>query len=268
MGNQHESIVLIGAGNVGFHLGKRLKTCGLNIVQIVSRSEEKAHRLSEITQVPYVTDLENITSDADLYILAVNDTAIEAVAAHLNVKTNHSLVAHTSGATPSNILAPYCTRFGVFYPLQTFSIAQSVDFEQIPICIDANHASDVDFLFKIGRRISQKVYHIDDHQRGVLHVAAVFVNNFANYLFQIGYNILEKEHLSFDLLRPLIQETATKVQQHPPTEMQTGPAIRGDEQTIKRHLQYLEQFPAYQELYQILTKNIQTEARNDRDGGT
>lgn len=249
------SIVLIGAGNVGYHLGKQLKSSGLNIVQIFSRKEDKAKRLSEAIKVPYVTDFKEIITDADFYILAVNDGAIATVAAQLKVESG--LVVHTSGATPSTILQPYFHRFGIFYPLQTFSITKAVDFESIPICVFANSASDEDFLYHIGQQMSQKVYRIDDHQRAILHVAAVFVNNFSNYLFQIGYHILEKENLSFDLLRPLIQETASKVQTHPPTEMQTGPAIRGDQATIERHLQYLESFPAYQELYKILTESIQ-----------
>ncbi len=253
----NDKIVLIGAGNVGYHLGKRLKACGLNVVQIFSRQVAKAQRLSETIEVPFVTDLKQIVTDAELYILAVNDSAIAAVAS--NLKPEKGLVVHTSGATPSIILQSYFTRFGVFYPLQTFSISKAVDFEVVPICVYANKARDEDFLFKIGQQISSKVYKIDDMQRANLHVAAVFVNNFTNYLFQVGYNILEKENLSFDLLRPLILETAEKVQKNIPTEMQTGPAIRGDDATIEWHLEYLKQFPAYRELYQILTNNIKTE---------
>lgn len=256
MVNDQWSIVLIGAGNIGYHLGKRLKDSNLNIIQIFSRQPEKAKRLSEALQVPFVTDLKQLVTGADLYILAVNDGAIMEVASQLSI--DNGLVVHTSGATPSTVLQPYFQRFGIFYPLQTFSISKAVDFEQVPICVHANNTLDEDFLFKIGHQISSKVYHIDDEQRSILHVAAVFVNNFTNYLFQIGYDILEKENLPFDLLRPLIRETAEKVQEHSPSEMQTGPAIRKDEATIERHLQYLERFPAYQELYQILTDRIKS----------
>ncbi len=254
MVNDERSIVLIGAGNVGYHLGRQLKECGLNVVQLFSREEAKAKRLSEAIQVPFVTDLRQVVTDADLYILSVNDGAIAIVAAQLHI--DKGLVVHTSGATPSTVLAPYFQRVGIFYPLQSLSISKAVDFEQIPICIDANTEWDQAFLFQIGEKISSKVYLIDDHQRAVLHIAAVFVNNFTNHLFQIGYDILEKEHLSFDLLRPLIRETAEKVQAHIPKEMQTGPAIRKDKATIERHLQYLESYPAYQELYHILTDQI------------
>lgn len=254
MVNREISIVLIGAGNVGYHLGKHLVNCNLNIRQLFSRQTIKAQDLSSIIQVPFTIDLSKIIKDADLYILAVNDRAIAEVASQLTIEKG--LVVHTSGGTPSTVLAAHFQRFGVFYPLQTFSISKEVDFEQIPLCVYANHASDEDFLFKLGQQISSKVYRINDSQRAILHVTAVFVNNFTNYLFQIGYDILQKENLSFDLLRPLIQETAAKVQTHIPKEMQTGPAFRGDEATIARHLQYLEQFPVYQNLYQILTTSI------------
>lgn len=254
MVNNKYSIVLIGAGNVGYHLGKRLKFCGLNVMQIFSRSEEKAKRLSQEVGVPFTTDLSNVITDAGLYIIAVTDDRIAEVASQLKIEKG--LVVHTSGATPSTILAPHFQRFGIFYPLQTFSIAKTVDFERIPICVDANNLSDKGFLLQIGQQLSSKVYEIDDSQRAILHVAAVFVNNFTNYLFQIGYDILQKENLPFDLLRPLIQETADKIQAHIPAEMQTGPAIRGDEVTIERHLEYLEKFPAYQELYHIFTNKI------------
>ncbi|MFN7118424.1 MAG: Rossmann-like and DUF2520 domain-containing protein [Saprospiraceae bacterium] len=254
MVNHPLSIVLIGAGNVGYHLGKQLKNCGLNIIQIFSRQAAKAQRLSNAIGAPYITDLSNIITDADLYIIAVNDGAIEEVASRLNLEKG--LVVHTSGATPSTILQLYFKRFGIFYPLQTFSVARDIDFSSVPICVYANNPSDEALLHKIGEQISKKVYHINDQQRAILHIGAVFVNNFTNHLFQIAYNITKNEHLSFDLLRPLIQETAAKVQAHVPAEMQTGPAIRGDQQTIERHLQYLEKFPAYKALYQILTDSI------------
>lgn len=247
-------IVLIGAGNVGYHLGKRLHEKGLYIQQVFSRSKEKAQKLASEVNAQAITNLSNITSDADLYILAVHDSAIAKVAAQLS--RLNKLIVHTSGATPSTVLQPHFQRFGIFYPLQTFSISKEVDFEQIPICVHANQEADLQTLENLARQISPKVYRIDDEQRAILHMAAVFVNNFTNYLFQIGYDILEKENLPFDLLRPLIRETAAKVQEHVPAEMQTGPAIRGDQATIDKHLQYLDRFPEYKHLYELLTENI------------
>ncbi len=249
------SVVLVGAGNVGYHLGKCFWKKGFGISCVFSRVPEKAARLAGEIGTISTSNLNNIPDDADLYILAVGDDAIEKVAAQLQVKKG--LVVHTSGSTPSAVLQPFFERFGVFYPLQTFSISKPVDFTNIPICVYAQASADEDLLYNIGMRISSKVFRINDNQRTTLHVAAVFVNNFANYLFRIGYDIVTKEDIPFDLLRPLILETAEKVQVYPPSKMQTGPAIRGDEQTIQRHLAYLEKFPAYQKLYDDLTKNIQ-----------
>ncbi len=123
MVNDERSIVLIGAGNVGYHLGRQLKECGLNVVQLFSREEAKAKRLSEAIQVPFVTDLRQVVTDADLYILSVNDGAIAIVAAQLHI--DKGLVVHTSGATPSTVLAPYFQRVGIFYPLQRMQCRQA-----------------------------------------------------------------------------------------------------------------------------------------------
>jgi len=255
MTNDSISIAIIGAGNVGYHLGRRLHERGFAIRQVFSRHLARAENLAHIVSAEAVNQLENVRDDADLYILAVHDDAIAEVAAKLPV--TNKLLVHTSGATPSTVLTPHAERFGIFYPLQTFSINRPVDFEQIPICVHANADEDVQLLEQIARQISSNVYRIDDAQRGILHVAAVFVNNFVNYMFQVGYDILERENLSFDLLRPLILETAQKVQDDPPAAMQTGPAMRGDQATIDKHLQYLKQFPAYRQLYEMLTQHIQ-----------
>lgn len=253
--NNQWSITLIGAGNIGFHLGKHLFKKGFRIHQVFSRDWQKAHNLASNVQAEAIQDLKFITPEADLYILAVHDDAIAEVAAQLEIKDK--LVVHTSGATPSTVLEPYFERYGIFYPLQTFSITKSVDFQRIPICIYAKKAADLDKLEEVARLISPSVHHIDDEQRKILHVAAVFVNNFANYIFHVGYDIVEKADISFDLLRPLIKETAAKIQANAPATMQTGPAIRNDQATIDQHLQYLELYPDYKLLYEIFTQNIQ-----------
>ena len=142
--------------------------------------------------------------------------------------------------------------------MQTFSISRKVDFEKVTICIDANSKSHQILLTAIAEQLSEKVYQINDIQRAKLHVAAVFVNNFSNNLFTIGEQITEKENLPFDILKPLIQETVQKIQNHSPSKMQTGPAIRNDQNTIDRHLKYLKkEFPELVEVYQTMTKSIQ-----------
>lgn len=254
------SVVVVGSGNVGFHLGRWLVEREVQLVQVFSRTEAKAQQLAEAINTSFTTSLSEITTEADIYILAVQDSAISSVAAQLAaILPSDKIVVHTSGATPMTILQPFFPHSGVFYPLQTFSIDRQPDFESIPICIDAAEEDVRELLFLLGKRLSSVVYHLTDEQRAVAHVAAVFVNNFANHLFQIGADILQKEQLPFDLVRPLILETAAKVQQHFPETMQTGPAIRRDTLTIERHLNYLEQFPNYKMLYQILTESIRAE---------
>lgn len=251
-------IVLIGAGNVGFHLGSVLAEKGHHIVQVFSRTKKKANRLAKMISSKAVNKLDQIIPYADWYILAVSDQAIVDVASKLHPKIQkQALVVHTSGATPGKVLQPYFPHYGNFYPLQTFSIAKPADFHSIPICIYANRQPSRNKLTQVAKELSSKVYTIDDQQRAILHVAAVFVNNFTNHIFHVGESILEKENIPFDLLKPLIQETVAKIQEHSAQSMQTGPAIRGDENTIQQHLEYLNKHPAFKTLYMLLTQSIQ-----------
>jgi len=194
-----------------------------------------------------------------LYIIAVKDDAIAEVAAKLsqNKGMKNKLVVHTSGAATSQTIANHFKNYGVFYPLQTFSKTRKVRFSTIPICVDAGNKKDVKKLRKLGQIISKRVATISDKERGILHVAAVIVNNFSNHLFHIGKQLTTTEKIDFDLLKPLILETVLKIENQSPYEMQTGPARRNDEKTIKKHLKYLQKFPEYVQLYTLLTKSIQ-----------
>lgn len=251
------TVVLIGAGNVGFHLWKRFRQTGTEALQIYTRSETRAREVEALADCPVIRNFSQLHRQADLYVLAVHDSAIENVAASIAAYIpKDRLVVHTSGATPGSLLSAYFSNFGIFYPLQTFSQGREPDWETIPLCIDGNTESSLAFLEGLARRTARQVYHINDEQRAILHVGAVFVNNFTNHLFGVANHILLEAGLPFDLLKPLIQETAGKIADHDPSAMQTGPAIRGDRQTIARHLQYLERFPKYRELYLLLTKSI------------
>ena len=249
--------VLIGAGNVGYHLGRELHDCGLEVLQVFSRKITKARKLAKFIGADSTNDLAKISAKADLYLVAVHDDAINSVAQKLPLKVRREkLVVHTSGAAPSTIFKGICKRYGVFYPLQTFSVKRSVDFSRIPICYFANLKKDRTALNSLGAEISEAVYEINDDQRAVLHVAAVFANNFSNQLFNIAEQITQNEQIPFGLLRPLIEETAAKVQHQSPAQMQTGPALRGDLKTIEKHLDYLQQYPEWEKLYRLLSKSI------------
>lgn len=251
-------IILIGAGNVGYHLGKRLFKKKINVSQVYSRTLENAKYLGKQINTKYTNQLAEIETTADMYIIAIKDDYIERVGARLaeNKSIRKKLIVHTSGAVASTVLAPFFKRYGVFYPLQTFSKSKKVTFKNIPICVDASKKRDRLYLHELASQISKNVYAISDQERAILHVAAVFVNNFSNHLFHIAADICAKEQLDFSVLQPLIQETVLKIQAQAPLQMQTGPARRGDKATIEKHLLFLKKYPAYAALYKQLSDSI------------
>jgi len=250
-------ITLIGAGNVGTHLAKRLSEKGYRVVQVFSRDKAKAEALAETVGAVAIDQLSEVSSHDGLYLLAVRDDVIAETACRLSeAGISKGLFAHTSGATPASVLQPYAKRYGIFYPLQTFSPQRTPDFSEIPICVQASVQEDERLLTNIAEIIGKQAVVMEEQQRIALHVAAVFVNNFSNYLYQTGQRILEKEQLDFKLLLPLIRETAEKVRHLSPEAAQTGPAVRGDEKTIARHLAYLQEIPEEAKLYEMITKVI------------
>jgi len=252
-------ITLIGAGNVGYHLGKRFSKKGIIVRQIYSRQLKNAQFLAKKINGEPISEFTEVDAKSDLYIIAVKDDAIASVAKALskNKGMKGKLVVHTSGAATSETISTCFSKFGVFYPLQSFSKARKIRFANIPICVDAGQPKDLKKLLKLGALISNTVATINDKERAILHVAAVIVNNFTNHLFYLGQQITAKEQIDFDLLKPLITETVLKIANHSPLDMQTGPARRQDEKTIKKHLAYLRKFPNYPHLYTLLTKSIQ-----------
>ena len=244
------TIVFLGFGNVNFHLINTLyKHNKDSVIQVYNRSEINLNK--ELSKIPFTTDLSKI-KEADLYIIGIPDDAIAAFSETLPLK--NKLVVHTSGSVSMEALSKR-NRKGVFYPLQTFSKNREVNFNTIPICIEAKEEADLELLTNLGKSLSEKVVEIDSDERSKLHLAAVFVNNFVNHLYAIGDDILGNNELSFDLLHPLIEETASKVKTLSPSEVQTGPARRGDQKTIEKHLHLLKEGPE-SELYQQLTESL------------
>jgi predicted short-subunit dehydrogenase-like oxidoreductase (DUF2520 family) len=247
-------ITLIGSGNVATHLAAALKNAGHNIVQVYSRNIQNASLLAYHVKAEAIDDLKSINTETDLFIIATKDNAIGPIAEQL---ANHQkLIVHTSGATDLYSLLAFSDNVGVFYPLQTFSKTKEVDFRNVPVCIEAKDESIGKALEQLAQTISNNVYHIDSEKRKALHLAAVFACNFPNYLYTIAQQIIAKQGLDFDMLRPLIQETAEKVQSADPATVQTGPAIRNDEITMAMHRQLLEGKPELQQLYFLLSQGI------------
>ncbi len=241
-------VILIGSGNVAFHLFQAFsKTADINVIQVYSRTFS-----SDFPQNIHTSDLNQIL-EADVYIICVSDNAIPTVSEQLPFQNR--LVVHTSGSTDFSVLDVKNKR-GVFYPLQTFSKNKEIDFKNIPICLETENASDYEVLEKLARSISNSVTKIDGNQRKALHVSAVFVCNFTNHLYQIGHEICTENSIPFQILQPLIEETASKIKTLKPKEAQTGPAVRKDSKTIKNHIDFLTN-ENQKELYKILTKSIQ-----------
>ncbi|MBC7495531.1 MAG: DUF2520 domain-containing protein [Flavobacterium sp.] len=243
-------ISIIGSGNVAQHLIKIIATTqNLDLVQVVVRKPDAMSNLVEDHKI--CTDYAKITS-ADLYIIAVSDDAINSVS--LNLPFKNKLVVHTSGSAAMNVLDVKNKR-GVFYPLQTFSKNKNVNFKEIPICLEAENYADYVLLKNVADLISEKVYKIDSVQRKALHISAVFVCNFVNHMYKIANDICLENNIPFEILLPLISETADKTETLLPVDAQTGPAQRGDIETINAHLQFLSD-ENQKHIYKILTKSI------------
>jgi predicted short-subunit dehydrogenase-like oxidoreductase (DUF2520 family) len=248
-------VVIIGSGNVAQHLIKAFaKSKKIDVIQVFSRQKEALTHLLDSHKI--TTDFNDLVQ-VDLYIIAVSDDAIASVSSQLPFENR--LVVHTSGSVSIDALDKK-NRNGILYPLQTFSKKADVDFSQIPLCLESDNEADFEFLKEVAEMISNNIYKINSEQRKALHVAAVFVNNFVNNLYQMGIEICTENNVPFDILKPLIQETANKVMTLSPNEAQTGPAIRNDEQTIAKHLDFLLD-ENKKNIYKILTQSIQNNGK-------
>jgi len=243
-------VSIIGSGNVAQHLIVAFsKTTDIELVQVFARKDAAVAHLTSPDKI--YTNFNDIIA-ADLFIIAITDDAITEVSAA--IPFSNELVVHTSGSVSIEAINNK-NRPGVFYPLQTFSKSKEVDFKTIPICIETKNEKDFQILEKVAKSISNTVYKINSEQRKALHIAAVFVCNFVNHLYQIGNDICIENDLPFDILKPLIQETANKILTLSPNQAQTGPAKRKDTQTINTHLSFLSD-ENQKEIYKMLTKSI------------
>ena len=225
-------------------------------MQVYSRTEESARTLADEVEAEYITDLKEVSKEARLYIISLKDAAFVELLPQITEGKQHALLVHTAGSIPMNIWEGYAERYGVFYPMQTFSKQRAVDFREVPFFIEAKRPEDVELLKGVAGTLSEKVYEADSEQRRSLHLAAVFTCNFTNHMYALAAELLEKYHLPFDVMLPLIDETARKVHELPPCDAQTGPAVRYDENVINKHLSMLEDTPALQEIYKLMSKSI------------
>ena len=247
------NIVLIGTGNTATVLGRKLKKGGHNIVQVFGRDSTAASDLAYELDTESTNYWNVVNRNADLYILAVSDIAIEEVFQELHL--TDKMVVHTAASVSLDVLKGKTEHYGVLYPLQ--SLKKEVDhLPDIPILIDASDKRTLHLLDVLAHTVSDRVYVAGDEMRLKMHLAAVMVNNFTNHLYALVEKYCRDEGLDFYLLLPLIKETASRLEDITPSRTQTGPAVRNDTATIEKHLVLLEKFPQLKRLYEQFTDSI------------
>lgn len=243
-------VVILGAGNVAFHLTDvLLKTKNVKLLQVYNKNLTKIEYLKHSVEI--TNELSDLNKNGDIYIIAISDDAISSFSKQLILP--NKLVVHTSGSVAINDLQSNSNK-GVFYPLQSFSKNKKIDFKTVPICIEAETSSNLNLLEKLAKNISNYCYIINSDQRKQLHLAAVFVNNFVNHLYYLGNKICDENNIPFEILHPLIKETSEKLKELSPFEAQTGPAKRNDVKTMKKQLEMLPK--KSKEIYTLLSNSI------------
>ena len=269
-------IVLIGAGNLATHLGKALHAAGHDMVQVFSRTMQSAETLASLLDAEPLTDIAQVRDDADVYIFSVKDSALVQLVAQLcrheadglgedgavnalrkAKKGEHERVfLHTAGSMPMSVFKGMAQHYGVLYPMQTFSKQREVDFSIIPCFVEANDEFAQKQIEGLAREISGRVYQLSSEDRKYLHLSAVFACNFANHCYAISQDLLEEHGIPFDVMLPLINETAAKVHEMKPKDAQTGPAVRYDENVIDKQSKLLENHPHFKKVYDSMSKSI------------
>lgn len=250
-------ITIIGAGRVAYHLA-RVLSVQHEIVQIYSRTLEKAQQLADQFQAQAIEKLEQLDNRVDLVIIAVSDQSIAMVIEQIHPYLSNNLIVHTSGSTHLDVLKQIHTRAGVFYPLQTFSLEREINWENTPLFIEAHDQEDQNILQNLANSLSSRVYLYSSEQRLSLHLAAVFACNFSNYCYHMAKQVVDAQQVDFSLLYPLILETANKATQNDPRQMQTGSAMRGDQNILNMHQSMLEQSQRSDlaEVYALMSQQI------------
>lgn len=247
-------IVFLGAGNVATHLAPALEHSGVGkVAQVWSRTLESAKRLCDrLENATPITNIDEMIPDADIYIVSLVDHAVNTLISHL--PTNNALWVHTSGSVDMGVFSQLTTRYGVLYPLQTFSREVDVDMAKVPIFIEGSTEAVAKQLHEIASQLSQTVYYADGTLRARMHIAAVFACNFSNYMFTVADDLLHRDNLDLSVLYPLLEETIRKALKGSPAAGQTGPAVRGDRDIVERHASALP--PDLSQLYLTLSDAI------------
>ncbi len=248
-------IGFIGSGNVARHLARALNTFGHEIVQVISRTESNAKSLADEFNCGFSNQVHEIDASVELCIVSVSDDQIAEVVSKM--PNSDRIVVHTCGSQAMDLLRNVGSNYGILYPLQSFSKDRTPDISTVPFLLEASNPETLIVLHKIASSLSHFVLQADSNTRLKYHLSAVLVNNFVNYLYSEAESFLNDNELDFNVLKPIIKETAFKIQNHSPKTSQTGPAKRGDQVTIQKHLSLLESDKHLAKLYTLLTKAIE-----------
>lgn len=258
MSNPIRTVSILGAGNVAFHLARALVQNTVQVKQIFNRTLAHAEEIGEANKISYTDQISEL-EHADLFIIAASDSVISELS--MNIPFDDTMVVHTSGSIPMNALKGNYSK-GVFYPLQTFTKGRFLEYDNIPIFIESDDKNNVHRLKELGKRISIQCVEIDSDQRAKLHLAAVWACNFVNHMYYMGEKVVQDAGLNFDYLKPLINETSSKLEFLSPKEAQTGPAMRKDQLVIDKHLELIQdKFTA--ELYEKINQSINQTYQNE-----
>jgi len=249
-------IVFIGAGNLATCVSLEMQRTGMTIGQIYSRTRDSAESLAKKLNCSWTTNINEIIPDADLYIFSLKDSVLKDVISQ--VQPNDGLWVHTAGSVPMNIFEGHAKRYGAFYPLQTFTKKRRVKLDGTPIFLEVNDPDDMKMLKKVAIALSGNAQELDSEKRKSLHLAAVFACNFTNHMYLLGSKVLEEKGISYDVMLPLIVETAEKISELSPSEAQTGPAVRFDKEIMDKQLAMLSD-PSMQTIYKLISQNIHKE---------
>ena len=250
-----KTISVVGSGNVAEAIALAVAECKeLQLKQIVARNPVRGRALAEMTGAEWAADVEQ-AAEADLYIISVSDRAVGEVASRLPMRDD-TIVVHTAGSVEMDVLGERAR--GVFYPFQTFTAGRRVDFQQVPLFVEGCDEPTTLELERVAHLLSHRVYRATSQRRREIHLTGVLACNFVNALYAMAADRLsEREGLPFDILRPLIEQTARKaVEADHPREVQTGPAVRGDKAVTARHCEMLSADSREEEIYKLLTEYI------------
>ena len=249
-------IALIGAGNVATCLGPRLKEAGHEITAVYSRTVESARILADRLGATFTTDLKAVPA-SDAAIVMLKDDALKELAPAIADSLKDSLLLHTAGSVPMDIwYTAGAMKYGVLYPMQTFSKTSVIDWSQVPLFIEGSSDQTLNSIRELALTVSPDVTVLSSEGRKKLHLAAVFTCNFSNHMYAIAEQLLAAEGVPFRVMLPLVRETARKVETMSPKDAQTGPAIRGDRKVIDEHLALLKDNPEFAELYRLISTDI------------